>query len=868
MRRLFSLFDCNGDGIIGLEEMQFVMHALDKEWTHERVARLFRDVDANNDGELHAQEFLDWIFAGGEDTKSVMRYAKTSVTATEMTPQLADILQTVRVWAGYNDVWSRKCEEVFNKGGAVTCEYNPFGTSAEDLVLKLSMPNGSTWKWHPEDGVPPIERDVRSAASFSRSSLGGWAWGGGNPEVQALEPEHEQLPPFAWYTWTSAGAALDTVKTMPGLSTSADGPSFDDRLEDFGIVAVEAQGRYWMDGRHNSSNWKVELGTVEGGGNPPIRAFMVHEPANRATELLMSEHVASFRVRVAGQYTVYKLCGNEMEPVQDLPVESPDRFVAALSVKLSSLEEKTILCLVPSTQTLSPWNQVAVGVGCASLGKWPLPQPAEVLKYRYSVRGKPFDNVGRTPGRHFAASPFCHQNVYSHPRTWHPVATSGGPGVVWQSFDDDWTPHLSLFVGGDFASHEQVELPGAGSGILAAAASDAEHVYLLLVQRGNGKPGGSRKTVVIKADLQGNQVARAAFAGNQTGLGPNQVDLNVTVFYDDCGSNMNVASMEVQGNNLGVILGRTMHRTPDGLNHQGAIAFVLSTRDLRLIKHHGQTSGHSFDSVLTAAGGALIGADLGDNFPRGINLHRFNHETITSKVVYTFKTKHGTSAQSPAGVDYQEYSSIGSAGRTYFAWSNDNCTYTELGGVVQVGDSILVAFAGEGSPSEGCLDNSNFSSEHTCRGTPRNLGLVVVRGDFGSNQLIDDVVSSRDHSTYEQNGGFFTFQGTWRQQRVVGVRWYTNYAEDENVSRVRIVRLHTKSPRIVILWEKWTRSYISTFGIEVDYEGTPVAPPFELGPTVRLGRRDEALATPCGNLLLFQGDGTFLEMTVLSLSAR
>ena len=82
-----------------------------------------------------------------------------------------------------------------------------------------------------------------------------------------------------------------------------------------------------------------------------------------------------------------------------------------------------------------------------------------------------------------------------------------------------------------------------------------------------------------------------------------------------------------------------------------------------MVINHGQTSGHSFENQLTTSSeGEFIGLDLGDNFPRGIHLHKFNKSCIESRVVYTFKTEHGKEPQSPAGVQYPQYHEISKQG--------------------------------------------------------------------------------------------------------------------------------------------------------------------------------------------------------------
>ena len=78
-------------------------------------------------------------------------------------------------------------------------------------------------------------------------------------------------------------------------------------------------------------------------------------------------------------------------------------------------------------------------------------------------------------------------------------------------------------------------------------------------------------------------------------------------------------------NTFGLIISRTMTISADGLNHQGAIAVVLDSADMSIIHNYGQTSGHSLgNSLHLARDGTFLGADLGDNYPRGIHLHNFS----------------------------------------------------------------------------------------------------------------------------------------------------------------------------------------------------------------------------------------------------
>ena len=152
-----------------------------------------------------------------------------------------------------------------------------------------------------------------------------------------------------------------------------------------------------------------------------------------------------------------------------------------------------------------------------------------------------------------------------------------------------------------------------------------------------------------------------------------------------------------------------------------------------IITNYGQTSGHSFANSLQKSSakeryekdwvvdpkrflsfiefssktlaceqeGWYLGMDLGDNYPRGVNLWearltfgnvavcelqvwflrksstpnccrwdqkskdlRGDSRSWQKKLVYAFKTKHGTKATSPAGASYPEYTAISTADQT------------------------------------------------------------------------------------------------------------------------------------------------------------------------------------------------------------
>ena len=123
-------------------------------------------------------------------------------------------------------------------------------------------------------------------------------------------------------------------------------------------------------------------------------------------------------------------------------------------------------------------------------------------------------------------------------------------------------------------------------------------------------------------------------------------------------------------NTLGLLISRGMMN-----GHQGAIAVVLDGKDMSVVEHRGQTSSHSFgNSLHMGENGKFVGADIGDNFPRGINVHQFSKTSKKrSRVVYTFKTRHCTAKNGICyGKKRELYSEISTSTQKFYKHSNDN----------------------------------------------------------------------------------------------------------------------------------------------------------------------------------------------------
>jgi hypothetical protein len=395
---------------------------------------------------------------------------------------------------------------------------------------------------------------------------------------------------------------------------------------------------------------------------------------------------------------------------------------------------------------------------------------------------------------------------------------------------------------------------------LAAATQDGKgNIYYLSIEKGDGaKRNRARKVRVYKVRPAGKLVKKRSLDASKKGL-------NIISF----GSRYNlpdVASMRYSQGKLGLMIGRTMLRSADGLNHQGGIALVLDAASLKLVKNHGQTSGHSFENVLVVdSRGNFAGIDLGDNYPRGVQIHVFDAGKKHSRVVYTFKTKHGTQSKSPAGRKYKLYSQISNHGKKYYRWSNDNRTYTELGGLVPGKSGYAVIFAGEAYKGRALANQRSRNNLND----PRNIGFLRVRPDIrqikgAGNVESDKLILSKGAA---EKGGFYTFGGTWSKQRNTGVIWLTGYSKRnrENASRVKAVGL--RNDTALLIWEKWTPDrYVETHAMKIDRNGKILKGPVALGSQVRLNRRGDAWAI--GNkVYLLAGDSVTksLELIVLKM---
>jgi len=264
--------------------------------------------------------------------------------------------------------------------------------------------------------------------------------------------------------------------------------------------------------------------------------------------------------------------------------------------------------------------------------------------------------------------------------------------------------------------------------------------------------------------------------------------------------------------------------TSDGLNHQACALFQVDGSTLEVRPEFGMkaASSHSWsNTVIVRDEGDFLGLDLGDNYPRGANVHLIGASSKSSKVVYTFKTKHSSGWCSGDDVYY-----VGEDGSSYCKQSNDNKVYTEIGhpGLVEVDDGLLVFFAGEQDP----LDNSKIGASLNA---PRDLGFVKVSKDLKT------VLSGNNR----EEGGFYNYGGGWSKQVNQGVNFLTAFpSKDESVSRLKTFDL--TGGRILLTYEIWTgSSYVRTEFMELNAVGDVVRHVSVVCFAMRLAIADDAL---------------------------
>lgn len=393
----------------------------------------------------------------------------------------------------------------------------------------------------------------------------------------------------------------------------------------------------------------------------------------------------------------------------------------------------------------------------------------------------------------------------------------GEVGVLWQ---DATTQEVRVtWMAPNLEEMRTIPLKGMTDGTLAAGAAGprGELVFLMIQTAGeDNADDASLRAALYLAAPDGKPL-------RELPLDTSQDHLNITAY-----GGRWVGSMAYSKDTICFILPRRMHRSADGLQHQGGVAATCAA-DLSRFQILGQTSGHSFGNLLTVnARGEFIGLDLGDNYPRGVHLHRITRANLSSSVVFTYKTAHATTP----GRGFPVYPEISRTGKTFYKWSNDNNTYTELGGVVEGKSCMLVAFATDRSPEGKVLDCSRIGVTDE----PRDLVLMRVQKNFergsGGPKVSDSVLVGLPPGATAETGGYFDFAGNWVEQRVTGMVWLTHYPPGEAAHAPQLMRRRDGS--LLLLWEKSGPDGASLWAMGVDENAKPMSAPIRLGMDLRL----------------------------------
>lgn len=611
-------------------------------------------------------------------------------------------------------------------------------------------------------------------------------------------------------------------KMLPGKSTEkASGFNCSgvidevDKIGKMAIVALFYQNGCYTDGQYNHKNFMIDQGMVsDSEGQSSFDAYKVYEPEGKASNFLASQHCIAYKFPTKENYSVYKLNKDGINKLHDVKSSeiTVGEYVLLKDLTISEISQSETFFFVPASVRISIYSQISGSVEGARIAETKL---GELYKYRYETEYVPFDPERKT----------------ANTRQFFLVNNNSKVGVVWQ--DEKNMQILFTAFDDEFKAENTVKLPNHASSQLIAATNDDKGNLYYMVAEDRKKNNLTDLVVLFKVSNNGNLIKKSTPDVSKTGL-------NIYHF----GNYM--ADMEYTNDKIGLMIGRTMFASSDGLNHQGGIAVVFDANTLEVIRNVGQTSSHSFDNYLTTnSQGEFLALDLGDNYPRGIHLHKYTESTRSSKVVYTFKTQHGTRAQSPAGRTYPLYSEISSGGKTFYKWSNDNGTYTSLGAVVELEDSYMVVFTGEPDANGNSINNARTGSNNS---DPRNVGLIKVVKDFekssGRGSVVsDDLILSKGKV---ESGGFYSFGGHWSEQRNTGVVWLTNYRNNKVESAKNIKSVKLAGSEVLILWEKhsvegYGSKYISTYAMKIDSNGNNLSGVIDIGSHVRLNRRDEPM---------------------------
>lgn len=613
-----------------------------------------------------------------------------------------------------------------------------------------------------------------------------------------------------------------TRLSLPGTASECKGIPIAETLDEIAIVTMKSGGSCWTDGRYNYADFLVEKGTIIGTDGSARTSYRIHPPKTPPNKgWAASASNLYFSSKGSEQVTVWTY-HDIHDGLAGLGTFTPGESFMQTAIQVHELTEPLTVFLEVSSARVSDWPLLSDSTEGAWLaGNVP---SMSFAARRFQVGGRPF------APEDWSFGPGTHSGNYGSIKRYFPVTRADRrEGIVWQ----DMTSGIvqMTWLASDLLSAETTQLVSPSLDKLVAATSDgkSEIVIIMVGKTPIDKKAVTSGTVIKSNSTTGSELRRTALAAT---------DLNI----HSCCNPADMSWDTTHSGTIGVMLGRTMTKGGDGLNHQGGIAFVLNSSTLELIFNYGQTSGHSFGaSIIPSSLGSFLGMDLGDNYPRGVHLWRLSgsKKSRQNRLVYSFKTRHARSPGLGGATTFGVYDEISSKETTFYKWSNDNYVYTELGhpGLVETSDGILVFFAGEQPP----LDSSKVGKSLN---SARNIGFVKVPEDLRS----ADVLSPGA----EESGGFYTFGGSWKKQKNVGVSFITSETEmEQSVSRLKTAVLG--SGQILLLFEIWSATkYNRSEYLIVDGNGTIQVPQAPVGHNFQLPFADNPILVN-GHVVTYAG---------------
>lgn len=428
-------------------------------------------------------------------------------------------------------------------------------------------------------------------------------------------------------------------------------------------------------------------------------------------------------------------------------------------------------------------------------------KPKELdLKY-VAVDGIPFD--AQTENQF---GPNSHSSMYGTPPGIVTVKNAnGGLSIAWKESTKNILHLMELNSSLSLVNELKIKMKFPKFG---GFAKDEDGNYFVLFAKDNKDGDFSSNVQLIKFNSRGQESGTYSLS-----IDRKNYDVMTPISAATC--------RVVYANGLvAVHMGKTQHKNKgDGLNHQSGILFVVDSKTMKFKKEHSTTwtASHSFDQRLIHDGETFVNLDLGDNFPRGFSIAK----NLRAKVIFTYKTQHYPNQNR----------------------SNDNNTYSELGGLA-VSDSGYVVLGS----SEKSFDNKKTG---TYLNESRNLFMLLVDKDFSSkatikvdgkdqgNMVSPEVVISQGEPS--KKIFYHDFGGGKNHQQRTGVIWLTNYTDkqNENVARPKLVKL--SNDKFMAIYEKWKEnSYDSTYYLMFNSQGAILKEPTKLGP-FRLSRGDDVI---------------------------